>query len=165
MLHKQVSFIIDSKGNKQAAVVPIEIYNELMTLQKALSDNKPGERELYHFNGKGAEAHGYPVGKRQNPGFMVLAGSTANGEDAASLREAVIELRQELLGKGILTPRSEGGFCVHRRPAVQQPEPGRQSGGGQQPQWPGCLAKQRWLHPQAVGLWQEIRVWVRPHIN
>ncbi len=54
MLHKQVSFIIDSKGNKQAAVVPIEIYNELMTLQKALSDNKPGERELYHFNGKGA---------------------------------------------------------------------------------------------------------------
>ena len=67
MLHKQVSFIIDSKGNKQAAVVPIEIYNELMTLQKALSDNKPGERELYHFNGKGAEAHGYPVGKRQNP--------------------------------------------------------------------------------------------------
>ena len=53
MLHKQVSFIIDSKGNKQAAVVPIEIYNELMTLQKALSDNKPGERELYHFNGKG----------------------------------------------------------------------------------------------------------------
>ncbi|MGL5337745.1 MAG: DUF4357 domain-containing protein, partial [Aeromonas veronii] len=49
MLHKQVSFIIDSKGNKQAAVVPIEIYNELMTLQKALSDNRPGERELYHF--------------------------------------------------------------------------------------------------------------------
>ena len=80
MLHKQVSFIVDSKGVKQAAVVPIDIYNELMTLQKALSDNKPGERELYHFNGKGAEAHGYPVGKRQNPGFMVQAGSTANGE-------------------------------------------------------------------------------------
>ena len=110
MLHKQVSFIVDSKGNKQAAVVPIEIYNELMTLQKALSDNKPGERELYHFNGKGAEAHGYPVGKRQNPGFMVQAGSTANGEDAASLREAVIELRQELLAKGVLVPRAEGGF-------------------------------------------------------
>jgi len=106
MLHKQVSFIVDSKGVKQAAVVPIDIYNELMTLQKALSDNKPGERELYHFNGKGAEAHGYPVGKRQNPGFMVQAGSTANGEDAASLREAVIELRQELLGKGVLISSS-----------------------------------------------------------
>lgn len=108
MLHKQVSFIVDSKGAKQAAVVPIDIYNELMTLQKALSDNKPGERELYHFNGKGAEAHGYPVGKRQNPGFMVQAGSTANSEDAASLREAVIELRQELLGKGVLTPHGPG---------------------------------------------------------
>ena len=86
MLHKQVSFIVDSKGAKQAAVVPIDIYNELMTLQKALSDNKPGERELYHFNGKGAEAHGYPVGKRQNPGFMVEAGSTANGGGGPPLR-------------------------------------------------------------------------------
>ena len=46
MLHKQVSFIVDSKGAKQAAVVPIDIYNELMTLQKALSDNKPGERAM-----------------------------------------------------------------------------------------------------------------------
>ena len=62
------------------------------------------------LNGKGAEAHGYPVGKRQNPGFMVQAGSTANGEDAASLREAVIELRLELLEKGIIVPRSQGGF-------------------------------------------------------
>ncbi|MCV5409928.1 DUF4357 domain-containing protein, partial [Escherichia coli] len=44
------------------------------------------------------------------PGFMVLAGSTANGEDAASLREAVIELRHELLEKGVIVPRSQGGF-------------------------------------------------------
>ena len=121
MLHKQVSFIVDSKGAKQAAVVPIDIYNELMTLQKALSDNKPGERELYHFNGKGAEAHGYPVGKRQNPGFMVQAGSTANGEDAASLREAVIAVSQQLAqaivrdGEGatkFITVRVEGGRTV-----------------------------------------------------
>ena len=76
----------------------------------SLTDQHCGERELYHFNGKGAKAHGYPVGKRQNPGFMVQAGSTANGEDAASLREAVIELRQELLAKGVLIPRTEGGF-------------------------------------------------------
>lgn len=108
MLHKQVNFIVDGKGNKQAAVVPIDIYNELMTLQKALADTKPGEREIYHFSGKGAESHGYPVGKRQNPGFMVLAGSTANGVDAASLREAVIELREELLAKGVLEPKEQG---------------------------------------------------------
>ena len=41
---------------------------------------------------------------------MVLAGSTANGEDTASLREAVIELRHELLEKGVIVPRSQGGF-------------------------------------------------------
>ena len=107
MLHKQVSFIVDSKGVKQAAVVPIDIYNELMTLQKALSDNKPGSASSTTSTAR-AEAHGYPVGKRQNPGFMVQAGSTANGEDAASLREAVIELRQELLGKGARSPPRRG---------------------------------------------------------
>lgn len=53
MLHKQVSFIIDSKGNKQAAVVPIEIYNELMTLQKALSDNRPGSASSTTSTAKG----------------------------------------------------------------------------------------------------------------
>ena len=39
---------------------------------------------------------------------MVQAGSTANGEDAASLREAVIELRQELLGRGARSPPRRG---------------------------------------------------------
>ncbi|MDO2947877.1 DUF4357 domain-containing protein [Aeromonas simiae] len=108
MLHKQVNFIVDGKGNKQAAVVPIDIYEELMALQRALSDSRPGEREIYHFSVKGAEAQGYPVGKRHSPGFMVLAGSTANGEDAASLREAVVELRAELLGKEVLERHGEG---------------------------------------------------------
>lgn len=108
LLQKQVSFIVDSKGNRQAAVVPIDIYEELMALQRALAESRPGEREIYHFSVKGAEAQGYPVGKRQSPGFMVLAGSTANGEDAASLREAVIELREELLAKGALERHDEG---------------------------------------------------------
>ncbi|PJG58333.1 DUF4357 domain-containing protein [Aeromonas cavernicola] len=110
MLNKQINFIVDNKGNKQAAVVPIDIYNELMTLQKALADNQPGERELYYFNGKGAQAYGYPVGNRKNPGFIVLSGSTTNGEDATSLREAVKDLRNMLLAKGIMIARSEGGF-------------------------------------------------------
>ena len=49
MLKKQVNFIVDSQGNRIAAVVPIDIYDEIMTLQKALLTNKPGERELYRF--------------------------------------------------------------------------------------------------------------------
>ena len=36
MLNKQVNFIVDSQGHRVAAVVPIDIFDELMTLQKAL---------------------------------------------------------------------------------------------------------------------------------
>ena len=57
---------------------------------------------------------------------MVQAGSTASGEDAASLREAVIELRQELLGKGVLSPRPEGGFVFTADQLFNSPSTGRQ---------------------------------------
>ena len=99
MLSKHVSFIVDQKGNRRAAVVPIDIFDELMALQKALSTSTPGQRERYFFSVKGAEASGYPVGQRNKPGFMVLAGSRVHGEQADSLREPVIELR---LQKGVL---------------------------------------------------------------
>lgn len=108
MFSKQVSFIVDSKGQRRAAVVPIEIYDELMTLQKALAHSAPGERERYFFSVKGAEARGYPVGQRHKPGFVVLAGSTVNAEQADSLREAVIELREALLSKGVLESQAQG---------------------------------------------------------
>ncbi|MFC3914471.1 DUF4357 domain-containing protein [Pseudaeromonas sharmana] len=108
MLGKQVSFIVDHKGNRQAAVVPIDIFDELMALQKALASSTPGERERYYFSVKGAEATGYPVGQRQKPGFVVLAGSRVNGEQAGSLREPVIELREQLLGKGVLQADASG---------------------------------------------------------
>ena len=45
MFSKQVSFIVDHKGNRKAAVVPIEIFDELMAMQKALASRQPGERE------------------------------------------------------------------------------------------------------------------------
>lgn len=107
MLNKQVSFIIDQRGVRQAAVVPIGIFNELVALQKALSDSKPGQRELYHFAANGAEASGYPVGPRHKPGFMVLQGSGVNTVLAGSLRQAVIDLCSQLQAKGVLV--SEGG--------------------------------------------------------
>ncbi|GAA4498103.1 DUF4357 domain-containing protein [Pseudaeromonas paramecii] len=108
MLSKQVSFIVDNRGNRQAAVVPIDIYDELMALQKALQESRPGERELYHFHVKGAVASGYPVGQRHQPGFMLLAGSTLVAEQADSLREAVIELRLSLQAKGLLVTEAPG---------------------------------------------------------
>ena len=108
MFSKQVSFIVDHKGNRKAAVVPIEIFDELMAMHKALASRQPGEREQYQFAVKGAEALGYPVGQRHKPGFVVLSGSTVNGEQAESLREPVITLRQELLQKGVLVAEAAG---------------------------------------------------------
>jgi len=102
MLNKQVNFIVDNQGNRIAAVVPIDIYDDLMTLQKALVSNKPGDREHYQFLVKDAQAKGYPVGQRHKPGFMVTKGSTASFEQAGSLRQAVIDLRNNLLVKGVL---------------------------------------------------------------
>jgi hypothetical protein len=102
MLNKQVNFIVDSQGQRVAAVVPIDIFDDLMILQKALMSNKPGEREMYRFLVKDAEASGYPVGQRYKPGFMVAQGSTATLEQAGSLRQAVIDLRNNLLVKGVL---------------------------------------------------------------
>ena len=58
MLSKHVSFIVDQKGNRRAAVVPIDIFDELMALQKALATSTPGQRERYFFSVKGAEASG-----------------------------------------------------------------------------------------------------------
>lgn len=108
MFSKQVSFIVDHKGNRKAAVVPIEIFDELMAMQKALASRQPGEREQYQFAVKGAEALGYPVGQRHKPGFVVLSGSMVNGEQAESLREPVIALREELLQKGVLVAEADG---------------------------------------------------------
>ena len=41
MLSKEISFIVDQHGVRKAAVVPIDIFNDLVALQKALSDSKP----------------------------------------------------------------------------------------------------------------------------
>ena len=108
MFSKQVSFIVDHKGNRKAAVVPIEIYDELMAMQKALGARQPGEKEIYRFVVKGAEASGYPVGQRHKPGFMVLSGSTLIAGQADSLRGPVIALRDELLAKGVVVAEGEG---------------------------------------------------------
>ncbi len=102
MLNKQVNFLVDHQGNRIAAVVPIDIYDDLMLLQKALTSTKPGEREYYRFLVKDAEAKGYPVGQRHKSGFMVAKGSTCSLEQASSLRQAVIDLRLQLLEKGVL---------------------------------------------------------------
>ena len=146
MLHKASQFIVDSKGVKQAAVVPIDIYNELMTLQKAPLDNKPGSASstTSTARGRGPWLSG---GQAAEPRFSWSGGLHRQRRGCGLLREAVIELRQELLGGGCSFPTPKG-FIFTADQLFQQPEPGREPGGSNRKR-AGCLAKQRRLRPQS----------------
>ena len=97
MFSKQVSFIVDHKGNRKAAVVPIEIFDELMAMQKALASRQPGEREpvialreeLLQKGVLVAEADGYRFVQDQlfnSPSLAasLIAGNNRSGLDAWS---------------------------------------------------------------------------------
>lgn len=60
------------------------------------------EETLFLFEAKHAKAAGHPIGDMSKPGFVVTKGSTANIQQAKSLRPAITELRQELVSTGIL---------------------------------------------------------------
>lgn len=101
--NSKVGFIIDAKGNKTHAVVPIDLYEELLNLQLIFSENSDfTERENYYFAVKGVNASGFPAGNRSNPSFMLNKGSMIASKYANSLRQPVIDLRQTLMEKGIL---------------------------------------------------------------
>ncbi len=69
--------------------------------------NSSPEDTLFLFEAKQAKAAGYPIGDRIKPGFVVTKGSTANIQQAKSLRPAVKALRQELATNGILIEEGE----------------------------------------------------------
>ena len=60
------------------------------------------EETLFLFEAKQAKAAGHPLGDMSKPKFVVTKGSTANIQQAKSLRPTIRELRQELIEKGIL---------------------------------------------------------------
>lgn len=57
--------------------------------------------DLFLFEAKKAKAAGHPVGETNKPEFLVTKGSTANIEQAKSLRPAIRELRQKLVDDGV----------------------------------------------------------------
>lgn len=110
MPYNSVQFITDAQGEKQAVIMPIEMYSELKALRDAcVSSYTTSEKEVYQFAANGACAQGYPVGALHKPGFQVLAGSSINLEGAHSLRAAVCQLRHELIRKKILL--LDGNSC------------------------------------------------------
>lgn len=110
MSYHCVQFIIDVQGEKQAAIMPIDMYRELQALRNACEQTaNTTQKELYRFAANGAIAQGYPIGAIHKPQFHVLAGSSVNLEGAHSLRAAVCQLRHELVQKHILL--LDGNYC------------------------------------------------------
>ncbi|WP_432460753.1 MULTISPECIES: DUF4357 domain-containing protein [unclassified Agarivorans] len=105
----KVNFVIDGDGRKTAAIIPIELYQQLLSLRELVAQSNTKELSAdYSFSVKQAVAYGYPVGAKNKPGFIVIKGSTANGGGAESLRPAVLALREQLLEEHVLCRQGEG---------------------------------------------------------
>ena len=68
-----------------------------------LNDSKNlNSREDYFFSVKGVNASGFPLGKRTSPGFMLNKGSMVSIRHAPSLRQPVIDVKNDLIMRKIL---------------------------------------------------------------
>ena len=105
----KVNFVIDGDGRKTAAILPIELYQQLLSLRELVVESSAHTISAeYSFSVKQAVAHGYPTGAKNKPGFTVVKGSTANGGGAESLRPAVLALREQLLEDTVLCRQGDG---------------------------------------------------------
>ena len=97
---------VDKKRNKEpeSNVVDLPGSDDKPPQQVMAKENitSSPEETLFLFEAKQAKAAGYPIGDSSKPGFVVTKGSTANIQQAKSLRPAIKELRQELATSGIL---------------------------------------------------------------
>lgn len=95
-------FLLNEKGEKTHAVVPLATYESLLALRAMLSAAPLSDHEIYTLNFKGLCASGYPEGGRLRPRFLVIKGSQAVLQVASSLPENIQEAREKLLDKEIL---------------------------------------------------------------
>ena len=104
---ESVCFITDNDGQRQAAVLPIRLYHQLLALRSMLPEYDPANQTLFHFNAKGLSASGYPHGAPEKPLFTVMKGSQACGNEVTSLRPGILKLRQEMIDSGVLARNGE----------------------------------------------------------
>lgn len=101
----------DTKGNKEPEVQsgdsPKSNGKSPKQVTAETNANSSLEETLFLFEAKQAKAAGHPIGDMSKPGFVVTKGSTANIQQAKSLRPAIKELRQELATSGILIEDGE----------------------------------------------------------
>ncbi len=103
MAYKEVLFLTDAQGIKTHAVIPIEVYNQLLSLKGLIKDTVPlGTHEMYTFSVKGAIASGFPEGSRRKPHFVVVAGSYAALRPSQSTPAHIQDFREKLLADGTL---------------------------------------------------------------
>lgn len=116
MKSESVKFITDKNGNRQYAVVPYHVYEELLRLKDLFKNVAPlGSHEIYTFTIRHLKAEGYPDGIRSKPGFTVIKDSQAALETVASTPLHIKELRESLLGDGSLTLDPENNCFVFSR--------------------------------------------------
>lgn len=113
MADREVHFITDEKGKRTHAIIPIEVYTQLVALKGVLKHTAPlGDHELYTFSIKNLTAKGYPEGTRSKPYFVVTKGSQAVLEHVSSTPEHVDEQREKLLSDGALKLDPENNCFV-----------------------------------------------------
>ncbi|MFM2486113.1 DUF4357 domain-containing protein [Celerinatantimonas yamalensis] len=107
---RQVNFIVDAKGHRQAAIMPIRMYQQLLALQQLLDSSSSTTKPSgdFQFEVKQAKAFGYPVGSKTRPRFVVVKGSSANLGLTDSMRPAVRALREQLIADGVLAEGPNG---------------------------------------------------------
>jgi len=103
MTDKEVSFITDLHGKKTHAILPINVYNQLISLGELVKNTAPlGGHELYTFSIRNISAKGYPDGTRSKPNFIVIKGSQAVLMPVESVPNNISNIREDLLSDGTL---------------------------------------------------------------
>ncbi len=103
MKTEHVKFITDRLGNREYAIIPYHVYEELISLKELLKNVAPiGAHEIYTFTVSHVKAMGYPDGIRSKPGFTVIKDSMAVLQTVSSTPKHIMELRENLLSDGSL---------------------------------------------------------------
>ncbi len=113
-MEKNLYFLIDDKGKKTHAVMPIETYYDLIKLKDLIVNttkisNKEGA-EIYYLKKKALLARGYVEGDRAHPNFILLKDSQLTGQDSPSIPDNVKALKLKLINEGALNLDPQGRF-------------------------------------------------------
>lgn len=94
----EVCFIINDKGQKTHAILPIAQYKKLIEIQVFLQESKNIDKDdLYYLKSKKIKAKGYPTGQKFQPSFLICKNSQLKLLTCKSLPIKIQQLREYLL--------------------------------------------------------------------